>query len=419
MPSGSPADRECGRLPHGDGGIGEAWCHRHRRRTLCARIRRQQSSSQSDQEPTISRISKAELRLVDLKPMVERTDAIQSFVSQETPILTVTDSDGMTGTGYTYTIGTGGSAIVSLLQDHLVPRLIGMEGEEIERNWKTLLFGMHSLAVGPISSLALATIDIALWDLRCRRAGVPLSQAVGGAHTRLPLYTTEGGWLHLSSDQLVEDALQMQAHGFKGAKLKIGKPRKSEDLERLTAVRSAVGDGFELMVDANQGLRLDDAHRRSQLFKELDLAWIEEPLPADDIGAHARLVAGSPVPIAVGESLYSLSQFKDYLHAGACSIIQVDVARVGGITPWLKVAHLAEAYNIPVSPHFLMELHASLACGIPNGQWVEYIPQLESITKTGLTVIEGHAHPSPQPGTGVDWDWDAIDDLQSSSFSVG
>ena len=351
--------------------------------------------------------------------MVERTDAIQSFVSQETPILTITDSEGMSGTGYTYTIGSGGSAIVSLLHDHLLPRLIGMEAEEIERNWKTLLFGMHSLSVGPVSSLALAVIDVALWDLRCRRAGMPIHRVVGGAHTRLPLYTTEGGWLHLSSDQLVEDALQMQARGFKGAKLKIGKPQKSEDLERLTAVRSAVGDRFELMVDANQGLRLDDAQRSSQLFKELDLAWIEEPLPADDISAHARLVASSQIPIAVGESLYSLSQFKDYLHADACSIIQVDVARIGGITPWLKVAHLAEAYNIPVSPHFLMELHASLACGITNGQWVEYIPQLESITRTGLTVIEGYAHPSSQPGIGVDWDWDAIENLQISSYTVG
>jgi L-alanine-DL-glutamate epimerase-like enolase superfamily enzyme len=210
----------------------------------------------------------------------------------------------------------------------------------------------------------------------------------------------------------------MQSRGFKGAKLKIGKPRKSEDVERLTAVRAAVGDGFELMVDANQGLRLDDAQRRARLLAELDLAWIEEPLPADDIGAHARLVAASSTPIAVGESLYSLSQFKDYLHADACSIVQVDVARIGGITPWLKVAHLAEAYNVPVSPHFLMELHASLACGVTNGQWVEYIPQLEAITKTGLTVIDGYAHPPAEPGIGVNWDWDAIDNLQILAASA-
>ncbi|HEY2043053.1 MAG TPA: mandelate racemase/muconate lactonizing enzyme family protein, partial [Jatrophihabitans sp.] len=330
----------------------------------------------------MARIVKAELRLVDLKPLTQRIDAIQSFVSQETPILTLTDEDGATGTGYSYTIGSGGSAIIALLRDHLLPQLIGMDAAEIENNWRALLYGMHSLAVGPVSSLSLAAIDIACWDLRCRRAGIPLHQAVGGAHTRLPVYTTEGGWLQLESDQLVEDAVRMQARGFKGAKVKIGKPRKTEDVERLTAVRQAVGDGFELMVDANQGMRLDDAQRRAHLLTELDLAWIEEPLPADDVSGHARLVASSSIPIAVGESLYSLSQFKDYVHADACSVIQVDVARIGGITPWLKVAHLADAYNLPVSPHFLMELHASLACGIPNGQWVEYIPQLEGITRS-------------------------------------
>jgi L-alanine-DL-glutamate epimerase-like enolase superfamily enzyme len=184
---------------------------------------------------------------------------------------------------------------------------------------------MNALAVGPISSLAMAAIDIASWDLRCRRAALPLHKAVGGAHDRLPVYTTGGGWLHLDVDQLVHDAVRMQQRGFKGAKIKIGKLGKTEDVERLTAVRRAVGDAFELMVDANQGLRLDDAQRRAQLLAELDLAWIEEPLPADDISAHSRLVASSPIPIAIGESLYSVSQFKDYLHADACSVVQVDV----------------------------------------------------------------------------------------------
>ena len=364
------------------------------------------------------RIISARLRLVDLEPQVERTDAIQSFVSQETPILTITDEEGVSGTGYTYTIGSGGSAIVALLRDHLLPRLMGQQSEEIESIWHSLLFGMHSLAVGPVSSLALAAVDIALWDLRCKRAELPLHRAVGGAHERLPLYTTEGGWLHLSSEQLVEDAVLMRDRGFKGAKVKIGKSRKTEDLERLSAVRDAVGDGFELMVDANQGLRVDDAERRVRMLADLDLGWIEEPLPADDIGAHRRLAAKSSTPIAVGESLYSLSQFKDYLHADACSIIQVDVARVGGITPWLKVAHLAEAYNVPVAPHFLMELHASLACGVANGQWVEYIPQLQPLTRVGLDVRDGYAYPSNVPGIGIDWDWDAIDNLQTVDVSV-
>lgn len=224
----------------------------------------------------------------------------------------------------------------------------------------------------------------------------------------MPVYTTEGGWLQLSTDQLIQDAVQMRERGFRGAKIKIGKPQGRADHERLSAVRAAVGDSFELMADANQGLRLDDAERRSRALADLDLAWLEEPLPADDVGAHARLLSASPVPIAVGESLYSVTQFKEYLHSNACSVVQADVARVGGITPWLKVAHLAEAFNVPVAPHFLMELHIALACGVPNGQWVEYIPQLEPITTAQLEVRDGYAFPSASPGIGISWDWPAI-----------
>ena len=148
-------------------------------------------------------------------------------------------------------------------------------------------------------------------------------------------------------------------------------------MARLRAVRKAVGDGFELMVDANQCFTLGEALRRAPHYAALGIAWFEEPLPADDITGHARLAAASAVPIAVGESLYSIGQFAAYVQQGAASILQVDVARVGGITPWLKVAHLAEAFNLAVCPHFLMELHVSLCAAVPSAAWVEYIPQLD------------------------------------------
>ncbi len=122
------------------------------------------------------------------------------------------------------------------------------------------------------------------------------------------------------------------------------------------------------MTDANQGLALDEAIRRARRLADLDLAWFEEPMPADDVDGHVRLSRATTTPIAVGESLVLDPQFREYLAKGACSIVQVDVARIGGITPWLKVAHVAEAFNVPVCPHFLMELHVSLGCAVPNGQ---------------------------------------------------
>ncbi len=362
-------------------------------------------------------IEHVEILMVDLVPKVRRTDAIQSFDSQETPMVKITDSDGNTGTGYTYTIGQGGHAIMALLRQTLVPRLIGKNPESIELIWRDLLFSTHATSVGAITSLTLAAIDTALWDLRCRRAKLPLFQMLGGSKSSVPCYTTEGGWLHIDTDALVKDAVDAKAKGFAGSKIKIGKPHLSQDRERLGAVREAVGPDYEIMVDANQSFSRAEATRRARMLEEFDIAWFEEPLPADNILEHAQLAASTSVPIAVGESMYSISQFKDYLVCGGASILQVDVARIGGITPWMKVAHMAEAFGVPICPHFLMELHASLVCAIPNAPWLEYIPQLDTITKSGLNIENGLASPSQQPGLGINWDWNAVDDARINDLT--
>ena len=357
----------------------------------------------------MARIASVDLLHVDLPPPVPRSDAIQSFVTQETPFVRLTCDDGSQGIGYTYTIGTGGSSVVALLRDHLGPRLIGKDPSLIEQIWRDLMFSTHATTVGAITSLALAAIDTALWDWRCRRDSQPLWVAAGGAKDRIPIYTTEGGWLHLPTDSLVSQTLAAQAAGFRGAKLKVGKPHLSEDVARLKAVRDAVGEGFEIMVDANQCFTLSEALRRAPHYADLGIAWFEEPLPADEIVGHARLAAASTVPIAVGESLYSPGQFAAYIQNGAASIIQVDVARVGGITPWLKVAHMAEAFNLAVCPHFLMELQVSLCAAAPSASWVEFIPQLDAIATSRLGIEDGMAVAPNTPGLGIAWRWDEIE----------
>lgn len=352
-------------------------------------------------------IERVELRMVDLKPKVLRTDAVQTFVSQETPIVTITDSDGATGTGYSYTIGTGGPSVMALLERTLAPELIGRDAAEVERIWRDLLFKTYATSVGAITSLSLAAIDTALWDLRCRKAGLPLHIMAGGAQPSVPLYTTEGGWLHIEAAALIDDALKAKSLGFGGSKIKIGRP-PAEDVARLAAVRDAVGDDFEIMTDANQAFHVDEAIRRARLLQPLDVAWLEEPLPAHDLGGHIRLSRSTSLPIAVGESIYSTGHFREYLQREAASIIQADVARIGGITPWLKAAHMAETFNVAISPHFLMELHVSLCSAVPNARWVEYIPQLDTLTEASMTIKDGRAYPSDMPGLGIAWDWDAI-----------
>jgi L-alanine-DL-glutamate epimerase-like enolase superfamily enzyme len=361
----------------------------------------------------MARIEHVQVDLVSLEPKTKRTDAIQSFVRQETPILRLRCSDGSEGVGYTYTIGTGGSSVMALLEDHLIPRLLGQDPDCIEAIWRDLVFHTHATHVGAVTSLALAAIDTALWDRRARVMGLPLWKVAGGAKNNVPVYTTEGGWLQLATEQLVDQAVAAKAQGFAGAKVKIGKPQLHEDVERLTAVRAAVGANFELMVDANQSFSLSEALRRARALEGLQLAWLEEPMPADQLIQHQQLCRHSPIPIAVGESLYSGGQFADYVQAQACHIVQVDVARVGGITPWLKVAHMAECMNISVCPHFLMELHVSLSCAVPNAPWVEYIPQLDDIASSRLIIENGRALPPQGPGLGIEWDWDQIGGLST------
>src|SRR5512134_209694 len=224
----------------------------------------------------MTKITSIEILQVNLPPPVPRSDAIQSFVTQETPIVRLRMDDGSGGTGYSYTIGTGGSSVVALLKDHLCPRLIGRDPTLIEAVWRELLFATHATSVGAITSLALAAIDTALWDWRCRRDGQPLWRAAGGAKQRIPVYTTEGGWLHLSPDDLVRETVAAQQAGFRGAKIKVGKPLVSEDMARLRAVRAAVGEGFEIMVDANQCFTLGEALRRGAAYADLGIAWFEE-----------------------------------------------------------------------------------------------------------------------------------------------
>jgi L-alanine-DL-glutamate epimerase-like enolase superfamily enzyme len=366
----------------------------------------------------MAKITRVEIQKVDLVPKVKRTDAIQAFVTQETPIVRIFTDDGASGAGYTYTIGQGGSSIMALLRDHMAPWLIGRDPAMVEELWKGLFFFTHATSVGGITAFALAAIDTALWDLRCRRAGLPLHVMAGGAQRRIPIYSTEGGWLHIEPRALVEDALAVKAKGFGGTKIKVGRPHVAEDVARLSAVRDAVGPAFEIMTDANQAFTVSEAIRRAHAYEGLDLAWFEEPLPAEDIDGHVRLSRSTSLPIAIGESLYHPSHFREYLQRRACSIVQVDVGRVGGITPWLKTAHLAETFNVMVCPHFLMELHVGLCAAIPNAAWVEYIPQLDDITASRIRIENGHAVPSEAPGLGIDWDWRAIERMAGTPMVI-
>jgi L-alanine-DL-glutamate epimerase-like enolase superfamily enzyme len=363
----------------------------------------------------LSIITNAETFLIDIPVETVRTDSVQAFLKQETIFVKITTADGNTGVGYSYTIGTGGTAVLAMLRDYLIPKLKGMDSARIEKVWHDIYYSTRATETGAITSLAVAAIDTAIWDLKCKRENQSLAVAAGGFRDRVPLYDTEGGWLHLTTDELVAGAVASKKKGWPGVKLKVGKPKVHEDVERLMAVRETVGKDMHIMVDANTSFTVAEAVKRAKAFEPIDLFWLEEPLPADDVTGHATLAKATSIPIAVGETMYSAMQFQQYLHQNAVGIVQVDVARVGGITPWLKVAHMAESFNVKVCPHFLMEIHVSLAAAIPNGLYVEHIPQLRGVTKTEIKIENGMALAPTAAGLGINWDFNEIDKLRVSA----
>ncbi len=175
------------------------------------------------------------------------------------------------------------------LRVDLLPRLIGEDARKVEALWNKLFWSTHGTAVGAITSLALAAVDTALWDIRCKAAGQPLWLLAGGYRERVPLYDTEGGWLNIEIDEVVAEAKSSVAKGWPGVKIKVGKPNPMEDLARLTAVREAIGADIDLMVDANQSFTFAEAKKRARLFEPMNLFWFEEPMPAEDMTGHVEL----------------------------------------------------------------------------------------------------------------------------------
>lgn len=354
-------------------------------------------------------ISRSKTHLFSLPVPVKRSDAIQAFTAMELLVVELQTFEGLSGVGYGYTIGTGGRAAKAFLDAELVPLLKGEDCESHEHIWTKMTSATRASSGGPVSSIARSAVDVAVWDIKAKSHNVPLYRLLGGSRDRLPAYDTEGGWLHVPFEELVRNARAAVEKGFHGVKVKVGKEDATEDVARLEAVRSAIGPGVKLMVDANQGWTPSEAIRRARLFEPFDLYWLEEPIAATHVGGHRELRKHTCIPIAVGETLYSKESFAEYIRCDAASILQPDVARVGGITEWMKIAAMAEAFQVPIAPHFLMEIQLHLAAAIPNGLFVEYIPQLAPYLEEEFALEDGCLVAPARPGHGILFAWEKLE----------
>jgi L-alanine-DL-glutamate epimerase-like enolase superfamily enzyme len=353
------------------------------------------------------RITGIETRLYRIPPAVQIEDSIQRISHWEFIVSTVTTDAGFTGTGFAYTLGIGGTAVRELVDTYLTPFILGHDPMEVERIWTRCWWEIHALGSAGMTRFALAAIDIALWDILAKHAGVPLYRLLGGSRDRIAAYGS-GINMHLDGEPLLDQMRGFLARGYRAVKMKVGRDDSEEDVQRVAAVRRLIGPSVRLMLDANQKWTAAEAIRRVTLLRPFDPFWLEEPLLADDRAGHVHVRQATGVPIAVGETLYTRYEFADYMRAGAVDVVQADIPRVGGFTEWMKIARLAESFNLPVAPHFMMELSVHALCAVPNGLILEDL-QGGSLTDLGLLaepirVENGEIAPPARPGHGIVFD---------------
>ena len=317
--------------------------------------------------------------------------------------------EGPEGLGYTVAPGTGGGAIYSHISRDLTPVLVGSDPRRIEDLWKRMWWRVHFVGRGGAMSFAISAIDIALWDLRGRHLGEPLWRLLGGYDKRVDAYA--GGIdLQFTMDELQAQTEGFLEHGFRSIKMKVGRDRLSEDIERVAAIRNMLGDDFPLLVDANMRWSADEAIRACRALSGYEVFWMEEPVIPEDIEGHARVAREGGLPIATGENFHSLHEFQHMIAGGGVSFPEPDVATVGGITVFMKVAALAEAHNLPVTSHGVHDVSVHLLAGAPNASYLEvHGVSLDRFIEHPLVLEEGKAVAPDRPGHGVALDWEALE----------
>ncbi len=299
----------------------------------------------------------------------------------------VTLADGTEGHGLSWTPTIGAHAVLALLEHDIADAARGRSADP-EAVWQPLWEHLHEAGGGGLTTIALAGLDLALWDAAARRAGRSLAGLLGHRRRSVAAYGS-GVNLHYSLEELRAQVERWVAAGFDAVKIKVGGPDLDEDVRRVAAVRAILGPTRRLMLDANQRWDLDRATTALEALSGYAPAWIEEPLRADDLAGHAELARRTRIPLAVGENLHTEYRFAEYLRAGAAHVVQPNVVRVGGITPFLRIARLAREHDVVLHPHLLPELSGQLALTLDAEVMVE---DVEDAGFGALGVLQG---PSP------------------------
>jgi len=339
--------------------------------------------------PLANAVSDAKVLTGRQKPM---TEVAMLFAEIET-------TDGHEGLGFSYSKRAGGPGQFAHARE-IAPGLIGEDPNDIARLWDRLCWAGASVGRSGLATQAIAAFDVALWDMKAKRAALSVAKLLGAHCDSVRCYNTSGGFLHAPINELLENATESREKGIGGIKIKVGQPDSAMDIKRVEAVRSHIGD-FPLMIDANQQWERPTAQRMCRIFEQFNLVWIEEPLDCFDYEGHAALAAQFDNGIATGEMLTSVGEHAELIRHRGADWVQADAARVGGITPFLKIAGLAEHGGLLLAPHFAMELHVHLAAAYPREPWVEHFEWLEPLFNERMETKDGRMVVPTRPGLGL------------------
>jgi L-alanine-DL-glutamate epimerase-like enolase superfamily enzyme len=357
----------------------------------------------SHQQDKIIRIKISKLRLPLKKPV---SDAKVLTGVQKKPLENVDllfahirTKQGLEGLGFSYALRVGGRAQYAHAKE-IAGTLIGEDPYDIQKIWNNLMWLSATAGNSGITAQSIAAIDSALWDLKAKKAGLPLAKLIGSHYDSVRCYNTSGGYLQASIEEVIEKSRESLDRGMGGIKMKVGQPDMNKDLRRLDTLRNELGLDIPIMVDANQQWDRVQALQFCRQADQYHPEWIEEPLNAYDVEGHTALTAKVDSPIATGEMLCSSDLLKQYISHSAVDVIQPDAARIGGITPYLKIADLADAAGMRVAPHFIMEIHVHLSACYPRESWVEHFEWLEPLFNERLKIQDGRMYVPEGPGLG-------------------
>ncbi len=291
----------------------------------------------------------------------------------------------------------------------LEPVIIGRDADFTEGFWAAAWADINFVGHSGVPVFAISAIDCALWDIKGKEAGKPIYRLLGAHRSALPVYASGGLWVSMSIDELVAEAESFRTAGFRAMKMRLGSPSPDTDIERVRAVRAALGPDIALMADANQGLTVDRAIRLGRRLEEFNLAWFEEPVPCYDHEGEARIAAALDMPLASGETVYGRYEFRRMLELRSADILMPDLERVGGVSEFVKVAHMAQAYDVPVSSHLFSEMSLQILGALSNALYLEHMPWFAPLYNEAIEITDGMALVPERPGWGFTFAMKAVE----------